>query len=81
MALFIRDEEVDALAGELKEVLKAPSKKDAVKTALQNELQRARRERTFSERIKRAQAMADAMGPSDPNFDMKKFTDEMWGDI
>lgn len=81
MALFIRDEAVDALAEELKEILKAPSKKEAVKTALQHELQRARRERPFSERIKRAQAMADAMGPSDPNFDMKKFMDEMWDDI
>lgn len=81
MALFIRDETVDALAEELKDVLKAPSKKDAVRTALQHELQRARRMRPFSERIKRAQAVADAMGPSDPDFDMKKYTDEMWGDI
>jgi antitoxin VapB len=81
MALFIRDDAVDALADELKQALNAPSKKDAVRTALQHELDRVRRKGSFSERIKRAQAIADAIGPSDPDFDMKKFTDEMWGDI
>ena len=25
-----------------------------------------------------AQALADAMGPSDPTFDMKAWTDAMW---
>jgi len=25
-------------------------------------------------------ARADAMGPSDPDFAMKRFTDEIWGD-
>jgi len=24
--------------------------------------------------------VADAMGPSDPEFDMKAYTDEIWGD-
>ena len=81
MALFIRDETVVALADELKEALKAPSKKEAVRTALEIALKETRRKRPFSERIKRAQALADAMGPSDPDFDMKKFMDEMWGDI
>jgi antitoxin VapB len=81
MALFIRDETVDALADELKEALKAPSKKEAVRAALEIALKETRRKRPFSERIKRAQALADAMGPSDPDFDMKKFMDEMWGDI
>lgn len=33
-----------------------------------------------SERRRRAQALADAMGPGDPGFDMKKFTDDMWGE-
>ena len=33
------------------------------------------------QRIARAQALADAMGPNDPDFDMKAFTDERWGDL
>ena len=32
------------------------------------------------ERLARSKALADAMGPSDPAFDMKAYTDEMWGD-
>lgn len=81
MALFIRDETVDALAEELKEAMKAPSKKEAVRVALQHELERVantkpRRRLNFE----KSRAMADAMGPGDPDFDMKKFMDEMWGD-
>lgn len=30
-----------------------------------------------SKRLERAMALADAIGPSDPGFDMKTFTDEM----
>ena len=32
-------------------------------------------------RLKRAKALADAMGGSDPAFDMKAYTDELWGDV
>ena len=80
MALFIRDEAVDALAEELKAVLNAPSKKDAVKRALEGELRRVRQKQPLIDRLEDIWKRIDAMGPSDPNFDMKKFTDEMWGD-
>lgn len=80
MALFIRDDEVDALASELQSVTKASSKKEAVKLALRNELDRARRRNPFDDRFVRAMAIADAMGPSDTALDMKRFMDEMWGD-
>lgn len=80
MALFIRDDEVDALASELQRLTNSPSKKEAVRTALRNELGRAQRANRLDERYARAMAIADAMGSSDPDFDMKRFTDEMWGD-
>jgi len=80
MPLFIRDDEVDALAGELQKLTKARTKTEAVRRALQNELARTRKALPLRDRLARAKALADAMGPSDPAFDMKTFTDEMWGD-
>lgn len=81
MALFIRDDAVDHLAAEVQKALKTPTKKEAVRLALQNELERARRERPLAEVVADLQARVAALGPGDPDFDMKKFTDEMWGDI
>lgn len=80
MALFIRDAEVDALAEEARRLTKAKTKTEAVRQALQAQLAEARRALPLRDRLARAKALADAMGPSDPNFDMKAFTDEMWGD-
>ncbi|WP_372992753.1 hypothetical protein [Sulfitobacter sp.] len=31
-----------------------------------------------ADRIKRLQSRVEALGPVDPNFDMKVFTDELW---
>ncbi|MDL2397411.1 type II toxin-antitoxin system VapB family antitoxin [Rhizobium mayense] len=80
MALYIRDAEVDSLAAEIQKLTNAPTKTEAVRQALKHELARARKELPLRERFARAKAMADALGPNDPNFDMKAFTDEMWGD-
>lgn len=80
MALFIRDDEVDALATALQKATKAGTKKEAVRRALQNELERAR-QRRLADTLVDLQDRVAAMGPNDPDFDMKKFTDEMWGDI
>ena len=80
MALFIRDAEVDALAEEVRRITKAKTKTDAVRQALQAQLAAARRALPLRERLARSRALADAMGPGDPAFDMKTYTDEMWGD-
>ena len=80
MALFIRDETVDALAEELQKALKSPSKTAAVRLALTNELARARQKLPLRQRIAKSQAMAAAIGKPDPNFDLKAFTDAMWDD-
>ena len=80
MALYIRDAEVDALAAEVQRLTRAPTKTEAVRRALQHELARARKTLPLRNRMERAKALADAMGPSGAAFDMKAFTDEMWGD-
>jgi antitoxin VapB len=80
MALFIRDAEVDALAEEVRKLTKARTKTEAVRRALQAQLAQVRRALPVRERLVRSKALADAMGPSDPTFDMKAYTDEMWGE-
>jgi antitoxin VapB len=81
MALFIRDPEVDALAEEVRKLTKAKTKTEAVRRALQTQLAEARRALPLKDRLARSKALADAMGPSAPGFDMKAYTDEMWGGI
>ncbi|HWI87462.1 MAG TPA: type II toxin-antitoxin system VapB family antitoxin [Sphingomonas sp.] len=80
MPLFIRDARVDALAEEVRRITHAKSKTEAVRQALQARLTEARKALPAKDRLARAKALADAMGPSDPRFDMKAYTDEMWGD-
>lgn len=80
MALFIRDPEVDALAEEVRKRTNAKSKTEAVRQSLLAQVQQARRAQPLRERLARAKAMADAMGSSDPAFDMKAHSDEMWGE-
>ena len=36
--------------------------------------------RPLAERIAALQREADKLGPADPEFDPKKFSDEMWGE-
>ena len=81
MALYIRDAEVDLLARQVQSATNALNKTEAVRNALQNELERVRKTVPLRERIKKLQDEARAMGPDDPDLDMKKFMDEMWGDI
>jgi antitoxin VapB len=80
MALFIRDAEVDALAEEVRKLTKAKTKTEAVRLALRAQLVATRRALPLRERLARSKALAAAMGPGDPSFDMKAYTNEMWGD-
>ena len=80
MSLYIRDDEVDALAKKVQQITRAPNKTEAVRRALQNELARAQEAIPLKDRIKKIQEDVKArMGPNRPDFDMKKYTDEMWG--
>ncbi|PSH61362.1 MULTISPECIES: type II toxin-antitoxin system VapB family antitoxin [Phyllobacterium] len=78
MSLYIRDDEVDALAKQVQQAIAAPTKTEAVRIALQHELENARKSIPLWERIKAIQEAARQIGPDDPNFDMKAFTDEGW---
>lgn len=80
MPLYIRDNEVDALAAELQAVSGAQSKTEAVRAALQHELQRHRAKVPLRERLAKLQARAAELGLPNRDFDMKRFTDSMWGD-
>ncbi|TPJ58723.1 type II toxin-antitoxin system VapB family antitoxin [Mesorhizobium sp. B2-6-1] len=80
MPLYIRDDEVDALATKLQRETNAPSKTEAVRTALLHELERSRARKPLRERIAVLQAQEAALGPSDTTFDIKAFMDEMWED-
>ena len=80
MALYIKDPEVDAMAVELQRITNAPSKTEAVRRALEAAIAEREDAKPLIERIAPALALADAMGPTDPDFDMKAFTNEMWGD-
>ncbi len=81
MPLYIRDDAVDALAAKVQAATGVRTKTDAVRLALEHELTRIAAAKSFDERNAHVMAMADALGPSDPAFDMKAYTDEMWGDI
>lgn len=81
MALYIRDDEVDVLARQVQDATNAPTKTEAVRIALRNELERVRTAEPLEMRIRRIQDAVKAMGPNDPDFDMKTFTDELSGGI
>ena len=63
MPLYIRDNDVDALAVQLQKAMKAPSKTEAVRTALANELERNRARTPLMERIKKLQEEVRDLGP------------------
>ncbi|GIL03416.1 MAG: histidinol dehydrogenase [Alphaproteobacteria bacterium] len=78
MPLYIRDDEVDVLARELQMLTRAASKTEAVRQALRHEIERARAATPLSERLAAVRQKARALGLPNPDFDMKKFTDELW---
>jgi antitoxin VapB len=82
MALYIRDSEVDALAVRLQRLTDAPTKTEAVRRALENEIERKQSEIPLQERLARIRAGAEAAGLlPNPDFDQKAFFDKMWDDV
>jgi len=78
--LYIRDDEVEALAVKVKALTGARTKTDAVKAALLHELERLGKRAPLLERLRPVWAMVDAIGPLDDDFHIKSFTDEMWAE-
>ena len=79
MPLFIRDPDVTAMAEELTRLTRARSKTDAVRTALRHELERTRPSVPLRQRLARIHEKAAKIGLPNPKFDMKAYSDEMWG--
>jgi antitoxin VapB len=81
MALYIRDPEVDDLVAEVQRLRNTATKTEAVKTALKKDIEAAKAEVPLSERLEKVIEMARKLGPRDPDFDMKKFSDELYEDM
>lgn len=86
MALELHDERLDALAEQAQRILKAPTKADAIRQALQrvvgaeplaNEEDAATPEKPIEERLKALQDRVKKLGTPNPDFDDKAFLDEM----
>lgn len=81
MPLYIRDSDVDALAVKLQQLTRAPTKSEAVRRALENEIERKQSEIPLRDRLAKIHEKARALGlGGNPDFDMKAFSDELSGD-
>ncbi len=80
VALIISDPKINARAEEPRQLTGAKTKTEAVRRALQTQLAEARRVVPLRDRLARSKALADALGPSDPDFDMKVYADDMSGE-
>ncbi|MDO1582262.1 type II toxin-antitoxin system VapB family antitoxin [Rhizobium oryzicola] len=80
MPLFVRNDEIVALTEELQALLHAPTKTEALRLALRNEIARAKAKVPLRDRLRQARKTADDIGPSNPAFDHKSFSDELWGE-
>lgn len=87
MALDLTDEDLDALAERARKVLNAPTRKDAVRQALERVVEsKDSASATTGDRVSRAERLSalqktyQSMGTPDPKFDEKKYLDAMWDD-
>ncbi|AEG05109.1 type II toxin-antitoxin system VapB family antitoxin [Sinorhizobium meliloti] len=79
MALYIKDPTVDRMAEKLQERLGVRTKTDAVRIALQHELDRVEDEIPLREKLAALRQQArDRLGPPVHGIDMKKLMDELW---
>ena len=79
MPLFIKDPDVAEMAERLRKLTSARTKTEAVRQALKSALKAAMDEPSLSDSLRAAVDIARRIGPSDPEFDQKRFSDEMWG--
>lgn len=77
MPLYIRDDKVDDLAEQVMRATGARTKTEAVREALVARLKAEEQRKPLIDKIREAQAIAAKIGPVNPDFDMKAFTDEI----
>lgn len=86
MTLTIRDEEIESMAERLRAATNAGSVEDVVRQALENEMAKYQAEpkpKTLEERrafLKAFRAELAATAHRNASFDMKRFSDELWGE-
>lgn len=80
MPLYVRDEKVNQLAEQAQKILKAPTKTDAIRQALERVVKEEEQRPPLAERLEKIKQRYQGMGTADPEFDEKAFLDEMWGD-
>ena len=78
MPLYIRDDKVDDLATRFMQISGAKNKTEAVRMALTAQLAAEQQRKPLLERLAPLLERAVDLGPTDPDFDMKRFMDEMW---
>ncbi len=79
MPLFIKDPDVAEMAERLRKLTFARTKTEAVRQALKSALKAAMDEPSLSDNVRAAIDIARRIGPREPDFDQKRFSDEMWG--
>ncbi len=81
MPLYVRDEKVNQLAEQAQKILKAPTKTDAIRQALERVVQEDEQRPSLSERLEKLRTKYNmpTYETLEP-FDEKAFLDEMWGD-
>jgi antitoxin VapB len=84
MPLYVRDERVNQLAEQAQKILKAPTKTDAIRQALERVVETSEdvnpaEKPPLAERLKAIQDEVKRLGTPNPDFDEKAYLDEMWG--
>ncbi|MEF2074651.1 type II toxin-antitoxin system VapB family antitoxin [Consotaella aegiceratis] len=79
MPLYIRDDSVNNLAEELARVSMAASKTEAVRLALQHELERLAAQESLVQKVATLQERAASHGLRTDGFDDKPLMDELSG--
>jgi antitoxin VapB len=81
MPLYVRDEQVNQLAEQARKILKAPTKTDAIRQALERVVSEDEQRVPLAERLARIRAKFNMPPHAELEpFDEKAFLDEMWGD-
>ena len=76
--LFIKDETINELAVEAMALTGAKNKTEAVRSALQTAIAAAKERIPLHQRLEAAQALANKVGPVDPDYDVKADSDALW---
>ncbi|MBW6420526.1 type II toxin-antitoxin system VapB family antitoxin [Rhizobium sp. XQZ8] len=84
MPLYVRDERVNQLAEQAQKILKAPTKTDAIRQALERVVETSEDAKPvekppLAEQLKAIQDEVKRLGTPNLDFDEKAYLDEMWG--